>query len=273
MTTLYLCGAGNVEGIRLAVVVNQAQKRWERIVILDDDPAKHGRSILGVEVAGPFSMLGRAERASSEISNLVTRTTARRQSALNKIQAYGLPFASLIHPSVDMTGVEFHGDITVYQNVSFCAAALVEPGSVVLTGAVVGHGCRMGRGCVVAPGAVINARVELGEGVYLGTNASILPDLKVGPWATIGANSAVIQNVPAGATVMGVPAQVVIPGTNHGKLEGMPEQVVAPRQKEAQRVAVPPDNGACPVPIGSGALAKLRAAGQKFLETHRSPQS
>ena len=60
---------------------------------------------------------------------------------------------------------------------------------------------------------MINARVELGEGVYVGTNASILPDLTVGSWATIGANSAVIQDVPPGATVMGVPAQLLIPGS------------------------------------------------------------
>src|SRR5436190_11142096 len=165
MSTLYLCGAGNVEGIRLAIVVNNSKKRWDRILILDDDAAKHGRVVLGLEIVGPFSLLGQAEPRSSEVANLVTRTTRRRKFAMQKIQQYGLPFATLIHPGVDMTGVEFEGDITVYQNVSFCAAARIEPGCVVLTGAAVGHGCHMSRCCVVAPGAVINARVDLGEGV------------------------------------------------------------------------------------------------------------
>ena len=210
MRTLYLCGAGNAEGVRLALTINEAQKRWDRVVLLDDDPSKHGQSILGVEIEGPFTTLGQADPVSSEVANLVARTTNKRQSALQKIKEYGLPFASLIDPGVDMRGVDVGKDITVYRNVVFCANATVDEGSVVFAGAVVGHGCRLGRCCVVAPGAVINARVDLGDGVYLGTNASILPDLKVGAWATIGANSAVIQDVPAGATVMGVPAEILV---------------------------------------------------------------
>ena len=68
----------------------------------------------------------------------------------------------------------------------------------------------MGECCVLAPNAAVNARVELGDGAYVGTNAAILPDSSVGPWATIGACTAVLKNVPAGATVMGVPAKIVL---------------------------------------------------------------
>ncbi|HJV35314.1 hypothetical protein, partial [Geomonas sp.] len=63
MKTLYLCGAGNPEGVRLALSVNAVRQRWERLLILDDDPSKHGRSLLGVEVAGPFSLLEKADPA------------------------------------------------------------------------------------------------------------------------------------------------------------------------------------------------------------------
>ena len=269
MTTLYLCGAGNVEGIRLALVVNQSQKRWDQIVILDDDPSKHGRKVLGIEIVGPFTLLNQADPASAEVVNLVTRTTRRRKFALQKIQLYGLPFATLIHPGVDMTGVEFDGDLTVYQNVSFCAAARIEGGCVVLTGAVVGHGCHMGPGCVVAPGAVINARVDLGEGVYLGTNASILPDLKVGPWATVGANSSVIQNVESGATVMGVPAQVLIPGSSTANLEGVAVPAVCPTPEHATPINGSKKLSALPEPA-SPALARLQLAQQRFIQSHRA---
>ena len=50
MTTLYLCGAGNPEGVRLALNINKAQNRWDQIVILDDDHSKHGQSIVGVGI-------------------------------------------------------------------------------------------------------------------------------------------------------------------------------------------------------------------------------
>ncbi|MCA8975360.1 MAG: hypothetical protein KDC98_11615, partial [Planctomycetes bacterium] len=55
-----------------------------------------------------------------------------------------------------------------------------------------------------------NARVVLEDRVYVGSNASILPDVRIGEGATIGANTMVAADVPAGATVVGVPGQVVV---------------------------------------------------------------
>ncbi len=209
MKTLYLCGAGNLEGIRLALTINQKEKRWDRIFLLDDNPAKHGQSILEVEVAGPFEMLQQAAPASAEVANLVTRTTAGRWSARRKILAYDLPFATLVSPDVDMSGVAFGKDIIVYQAAIVGPGVSMDEGSVIWMAAAVGHGSRLGPCCVVAPHAVVNARVQLGEGAYVGANATILPDVKVGPWATIAAGSVALRAVPAGATVMGVPGRVI----------------------------------------------------------------
>ncbi|MRR07219.1 MAG: hypothetical protein EG828_09790 [Deltaproteobacteria bacterium] len=210
METLYLCGAGNPEGVRLALTINRVQKRWNRIVILDDDASKHGQQILGIEIAGPFSLLQEANSATDEVSNMVARTTKGRQAAWRKIEQYGLPFATLISPDVDIQGVDLGCGSTVYKNSLFCANATVGDGSVIFAGAIVGHGCRLGKCCVIAPGAVINARVHLGDGVYVGTNASIMPDLKIGSGSVVGANSAVTQDIPAGTSVMGVPAQILM---------------------------------------------------------------
>ena len=267
MTTLYLCGSGNPEGVRLALTVNRAQNRWERIIILDDDPSKHGQSILGVEISGPFTELEQADKASSEVANLVTRKTKGRQSVLRKIQAYGLPLATLIDPGVDTLGVNFGRDITVYPTAYLCANASLGEGSVVFMGAIVGHGSRLGRCCVVAPGAVINARVELGEGVYIGTNASILPDLKIGPWATVGANSAVVQDVPTGATVMGVPAQVLILAGSNRSVES--SNGPAAEQQNPNRPCDPTTLESEQTEIKSRTLKQLRLAQEKYIESYR----
>lgn len=210
MSTLYLCGAGNSEGVRLAQTVNQHQSRWERIVILDDDALRHGQTILGVEIVGTFAMLEGAVAATDEVVNLVARTTVKRCAARCKIADYGLPFATLVSSGVDTTGAEFGRDIIVYSNATVGPLVSLGEGSVVFMGGVVGHGSKLGRGCVVAPNAVINARVQLGDGVYVGSNATILPEVKVGAWVTIGAGTVVTHNIPAGATVMGVPSKTVL---------------------------------------------------------------
>lgn len=208
--TLYLCGAGNSEGVRLALTVNRNTQRWERIVLLDDDPAKHGIEILGVRIAGGLDTLGEADAQSDEVVNLVARTTDRRWMVRNRIERFGIPFAALIHPLVETDGASLPPDVLAYRNSTIGSLSSMGTGSVAFMGAIVGHGATLGNGCIVAPNGVINARVRVGDGVYVGSNASILPELSIGDWTTIAANTVVTQDIPAGSTVLGVPGKVVL---------------------------------------------------------------
>ena len=206
---LFLCGAGNPEGVRLALRVNEKLKKWTDIFILDDDLSKKGESILGIKIIGSFELLRNVESENANIVNLVARTTKKRKAATEKLLKYRIPFVSLIDPGIDLFGVEFNDDITVYKNATLSAESFIDSGSAVFTGAIVGHGCKIGKNCVIAPGAVLNARVELEEGVYIGTNASVLPDLRIGAWATVGMNTAVVQFIPSEATAISVPSEIV----------------------------------------------------------------
>ncbi|MFC1782210.1 acetyltransferase [Planctomycetota bacterium] len=226
MSTLYLCGAGNPEGVRLALRINHEQVRWDRIVVLDDDPHKWGKSILGVEIIGPFAYLEKADANSSEVVNLITRSSVKRWLARGKIEQYGLPFATLIHPNVDTNGAELGKGVTAYQNSIIGPEAFIDDGSVIFMGAAAGHECHLARGCILAPNAVVNARVKLGDGAYVGTNAAIMPEVNIGAWVTIGACSAVIRDVPTGATVMGVPSKIVM--TLKQKLKSEVDETLPP---------------------------------------------
>ncbi|ABM37619.1 serine O-acetyltransferase [Polaromonas naphthalenivorans] len=58
----------------------------------------------------------------------------------------------------------------------------------------------------------------LGNQVVVGAGAKILGPIRVGNRARVAANSVVIEEVPAGATVVGIPGRVVTPrrSTTHG---------------------------------------------------------
>ncbi|MHA6326138.1 phosphopantetheine-binding protein [Roseivivax sp. CAU 1753] len=208
MTTLYLCAAGNPEAVRLALTVNDAEQRWNRIVLLDDDPVKHGREIMGVPVAGPFTLLA-DHRDGDAAVNLVALSTRGRDGARAKIESFGIPLVSLVHPSVDLRGTTLGRAVTIYDGSVISALSTVGDHAVVFTRAVLGHGATLGAGAVLAPGAVVNARVRIGDRAYIGSNASVLPDLVVGQEATVGACSAVLFDVPAGSTALGVPAEIM----------------------------------------------------------------
>ena len=207
--TLYLCGAGNPTGVRLAVNVNRRHGYWDRIVLLDDDPSKQGQTILDVEIIGPFACLQHADPASDEVVNMVARTTLKRWNARRTLRQYGIPFATLVDPGVDLSGVRVARDVTIYPQVFVAPETVIDASVVVFMGAAIGPSCRLRQCSIVAPGAVVNGRVEIGEGAYVGTHASIVPEVKVGRWATIGIGSAAMSAVPEGVTVVGVPARVL----------------------------------------------------------------
>lgn len=208
MSTLYLCGAGNPEGVRLALRVNDARHRWHWIQLLDDDPSRHGEVHLGVHVTGAFEMLRHAG-VGAEAVNLVARTTAGRLASAERIASFGVPMTGLVSADVDLVGAHVAADLIAYPNATIGPEATVGAGCVVFMGAIVGHECSVGQNCVIAANAVLNARVQVGAGVYIGSSAVVLPEIVVGTGATIGAGATVVDDVPAGATVLSPRADLV----------------------------------------------------------------
>jgi sugar O-acyltransferase (sialic acid O-acetyltransferase NeuD family) len=213
MGRLYLCGAGNPEGVRLAIRTNARERLWDELILLDDDPSRHGERQMGVTVAGAFGMLAQADPATSEVVNLIARTTRRRRDARARIAQYGIPWAPLISTDVDLLGAEVGRDLIAYQHATIGPGVRIGEGAVVFMGATIGHECQVQDHCIVASNAVLNARVRLGTGVYIGSNAVVLPEIAIGDEAVIGAGAVVIDDVPAGATVVGGIGEIVRPAT------------------------------------------------------------
>jgi serine O-acetyltransferase len=98
---------------------------------------------------------------------------------------------------------------------------------------IIGRGAEFGPGFVVihSQGIVINGQVrggsnlhfehqvtigdqrrqvpQLGNDIYFGAGAKIIGPVTIGDGARVGANAVVVHDVPAGATVVGIPARVV----------------------------------------------------------------
>jgi serine O-acetyltransferase len=77
--------------------------------------------------------------------------------------------------------------------------------------AVIGSNCDIAHHVTIGVSAMGRKGVpQIGNHVYIGTGAVLIGRIKVGDGARIAANSVVMSNVPAGSTVMGAPARVIM---------------------------------------------------------------
>src|SRR3982751_1533266 len=83
---------------------------------------------------------------------------------------------------------------------------------------VVGEAAEAGDGCTIYQGVTLGGtsltagtkrHPTLGAGVVVGAGAKILGGFTVGEGARVGSNSVVVKEVPAGATVVGIPGRLV----------------------------------------------------------------
>lgn len=142
--------------------------------------------------------------------------TTLRSRFTDQIDALGLPFATLVHPTAHVSCTTQLGTGTlVGAGVIVGSHSRLSRHVLVNRGALIGHHTSIGDFVTVQPGANIAGACEIGTATYVGMGAVIIDHIKVGKHSIIGAGAVVIEEVPDCVMVAGVPAKIVkrgIPG-------------------------------------------------------------
>jgi sugar O-acyltransferase (sialic acid O-acetyltransferase NeuD family) len=201
---LVLLGAG---GHARVVAALAGALGVEVVAVFDDDPARRGATFGGITIEGPLPVALDAGLLASCQAIIAVGANAARAAIVRRA---ALPWSTLVHPFAWVDPAASLGAGTVV-----FAGAVVQPGAslgahvILNTAATVDHDCVLGDFVHLAPGVHLAGEVRVGEGALVGIGASVLPGRVIGAWARVGAGAVVVEDVPAGATVVGVPARVL----------------------------------------------------------------
>ena len=165
--------------------------------VFERDPAARNRIEVLTTYPGVHAVM--AHRVSHKLWNWKLKWLARMNSAIARW----------------LTGIEIHPGATIGHRF------FIDHGM----GVVIGETAHIGDDCTLYHGVTLGGtswlkgkrHPTLGNNVVVGAGAKVLGPIELGEGARVGSNAVVVKNVPAGATVVGIPGRVVTKNAEKGE--------------------------------------------------------
>jgi sugar O-acyltransferase (sialic acid O-acetyltransferase NeuD family) len=204
-----ILGAGGHGRVVLDILLQVG--KHQIVGFLDNYSDIHGRRIDGIPVLGSIDDLpSHAEQHDADSVVIAIGDNGVRRGLARQVEQSGIDVINAVHPSATLARNATLGrNVVICAGVVVCAHCQIGDSVILNTGCIVDHQTMIGEGSHICPGVRIAGRVKVEPGAFVGIGATIIPKVTLGCESIIGAGAVVLEDVPALATVVGVPARRV----------------------------------------------------------------
>jgi sugar O-acyltransferase (sialic acid O-acetyltransferase NeuD family) len=206
---IYGAGGFGLEVAMLIEQINAARPQWD-IIGFFDDGMEIGTRVNDWQVLGGLKELNRRESSLSITFALGIPKVKRK--VIEEISNPAIDYPILIHPSAILGNQKY---LQIGEGCIICAGCIITTNITIGRHVIFNLACTVGHESVIGdyssfmPTCNISGEVKIGTASFWGTGAKIINRKRVGNDTIIGAGAVVIEDIPDGATAVGVPAKVV----------------------------------------------------------------
>ncbi|MEM9192340.1 MAG: acetyltransferase [Myxococcota bacterium] len=206
MERLLIYGAGGLGKETLEAA--HASGDYEVVGFIDDNPKRRGERFAGLPILGGRAVL--EQEASARVVFCLGSPTNRtvRQRVVDELGLDLGRLGTVIHPSATIAAATTVGPGTILlSQVVSTADATIGAHVVAMPQVVFTHDCIVEDFVTFGAGARLGGGTRIGTSAYIGSGASIREGTSIGEASLVGMAAAVVRDIPAGETWLGVPAR------------------------------------------------------------------
>lgn len=204
---LVMLGAGGHASVLAELLLTENR---QIIAVVSPEPIKANSPLTGLKcIANDNKLLTSYSPEQVELVNGIGSIPGSnlRLKLFNYFSEKGYRFASVLSPQANISkyinlaeGVQVMKGALIQTNVS------IGKNTIINTGVIVDHDCKIGCHNHIAPGAVLCGGVITAQQVHIGTGANVTQGISIGENAVVGAGVSIVRNV--------ITNQIIIPAPN-----------------------------------------------------------
>jgi len=207
---LFPFGGNSREALDAIESINRAEKKWDVLGFIDDNPSLHGQEFCGIKILGGKEVL----KEFPEVQVLAIPgnpdTYLQRQTFIENLKLDKSCFATIIHPSAVVASEAQIGYNTLLMpNVVVSSGASIGNHCIILPNTTVSHDSVIGDYGCVGSNVSISGYVTIESNCYIGSGTRIRNNITIHEKSLIGLGSNVVSDIEREVVVAGNPAKKI----------------------------------------------------------------